>query len=228
MMNMSMERAKYSWFRSGMATQMRQRWPIVFLALLICLSYASSAQADTILVPADYSTIQSAINAAGNADVIIVSASTYTENINFGGKNIVLTSTDPTDPAVVAATIIDGGRNGTVVYFNGSEPSTCVLAGFTITNGLSEFGGGITSFGTDATIRYNRIIENESTGQGGGIYWCDKLIEKNVIAYNIAALSGGGLYRCHGTIQNNVIAYNRVTASTQPFGTGVGSIPAMG
>ena len=85
---------------------------------------------------ADYTTIQAAINAAvSGADTVIVAEGTYIENISFGGKNIVLMSIDPNDPAVVAATIIDGGNVNSVVTFGGTETSDCVLAGFTIRNG---------------------------------------------------------------------------------------------
>jgi hypothetical protein len=59
--------------------------------------------AATINVPTDYSTIQGAINTTVEGDMVIVSLGTYAENINFNGKDIILTSTDPEDPNVVEA-----------------------------------------------------------------------------------------------------------------------------
>ena len=44
----------------------------------------------TIYVPHDYPTIQQAIDAASDGCTILVSAGTYTENINFHGKAIRL------------------------------------------------------------------------------------------------------------------------------------------
>ena len=41
-------------------------------------------------VPGQYLTILAAINASSNGDTILVEPGTYTENINFRGKNIVL------------------------------------------------------------------------------------------------------------------------------------------
>ena len=69
-------------------------------------------------------TIQAAIDSATHGDEIIVSATTFAEQINFGGKDIVLRSTDPTDPEVVANTIICATRYGIIgrpVIFSGSE-----------------------------------------------------------------------------------------------------------
>ena len=67
-----------------------------------------------------YCSIQTAINAAVNGDEVIVAEGVYFENINFNGKAITLRSTDPLNPAVVAATIINGGGSGA------SSPATAV------------------------------------------------------------------------------------------------------
>jgi hypothetical protein len=122
----------------------------LFCVLLLPLLCTPSS-ARTIRVPADYPTIQGAINASLSGDEIIVSPGTYRENINFGGRNIVLRSTAPLSTSVVATTIINGASRGSVVTFSGSELSTCVLSGFTVTNGSSRFGGGVYGNGTHAT-----------------------------------------------------------------------------
>ena len=73
------------------------------------LAVPSTGLAADINVPDDQPTIQAAIGVASNGDVVIVAQGEYFENINFLGKAITVRSTDPTDPAVVAATIINGG-----------------------------------------------------------------------------------------------------------------------
>ena len=175
-------------------------------------------------------TIQSAIDATYNNDEIIVSVGTYYENINFGGKNIILRSTDPTNQSVVRRTIIDGGMNGSVVTFSGEESPDCVLSGLTITNGSGfgeTYGGGIfggysntTGAGTLATIQYNIISANRVVAHcfpcstfGGGLCNCDGTIQYNIISGNLALGGegngvGGGLYSCDGVIQNNIITGN--------------------
>ena len=69
----------------------------------------------TLLVPDEYSTIQSAIDVASDGDEVQVSAGTYYENINFNGKNIVVQG------AHQETTIIDGGQMGSVVVFENGE-----------------------------------------------------------------------------------------------------------
>jgi hypothetical protein len=162
--------------------------------------------------------IQRAIDAASDGDTIVVEKGIYFENINFRGKNIILTSANPDDPSVVAATIIDGNNLESVVTFAGTENKTCVFSGFTIQNGYhdNEYtrGGGGISGGTEinhtyATIR-NNIITHNFAWDGGGLSCCDGLIEKNIITANTARWwqGGGGLYQCNGFIRNNIISFN--------------------
>jgi len=182
--------------------------------------FTTEETGEVITVPGDYPTIQAAIDAAIYGDEIIVSPDIYVENINFKGKNIVLHSTNPTDPCIVASTIIDGNQAGSVVTFIGTEPPSCILSGFTITNGNASAGGaingggGIHEDGTLAMIQNNIVIENVAS-YGGGIYACDGIIENNIISGNSTkgtfSSLGAGLYACDGTIQNNIITQNCAT-----------------
>ncbi len=168
--------------------------------------------------PGDFNNIQAAIDDANDGDTIIVQPGIYVEDINFSGKNIVLTSINPDYWNVVAATIIDGNNLDSVVTFAGTENATCVLSGFTIQNGyqdsdLIKGGGGICGGSetnhTHATIRDN-IITRNFAWDGGGLSRCGGLIEKNIITNNYARWwqGGGGLYQCNGFIRNNIITDN--------------------
>ncbi len=164
-----------------------------------------------------FKTIQEGINAALDGDTVVIAEGIYVENIEFKGKNIVLTSTDPLDTDVVAHTIIDGNQTGSVVVFVGTEDETCVLEGFTVRNGVAAYdqglyGGGICGGMQDfenltrATIQNNVITHNDAY-RGGGIGLCNGTIRNNTISQNSAG-RGGGLRLCHGIIENNVITGN--------------------
>jgi hypothetical protein len=172
--------------------------------------------------------IQKGIDSASEGDTVVVAKGTCYENIQFKGENIVLTSTDPDDPWVVALTIIDGSSAGPVVMFSGSEDETAVLCGFTIRNG--SVWGGIIGGRSRATIRNNLItgnvgadgggvsycngtihdnyISGNSAEYGGGIGVCHGIIRSNTISGNTTIHGGGGLYLCNGTVQDNVISDN--------------------
>ncbi len=163
---------------------------LVAIMLIIMLVVFSGCDEDTgsgaieegaITVPGDYSSIQGAIDAADDGDVIVVSTGTYNENINFEGKNITLRSTDPEDRDVREQTVIDGGRTGSVVTFENGESEEALISGFTIT------GGG----GKRATLEFTVDDETreEEAYYGGGMIIMNEsspTVENNTFVKNVA------------------------------------------
>jgi len=170
----------------------------------------------------DFLSIKVAVNvAATDGDTIIVHPGTYYENVDFWGPKVSLRSLDPDDPSIVEGTVIDGGWNDSVVTFNGNEDESCVLSGFTITNGRGHSGGGIC--GTKSVFNFRAFprtkatvtncgIVNNAANDGGGIAHCDGRIANCVIAGNSADLScggrGGGIYDCRAAITSCEIIDN--------------------
>jgi hypothetical protein len=153
-----------------------------------------------IWVTYEYPTIQAAINAAKPNDTVIVEIGTYSENINFGGKNITLTSTNPDDPNVVALTVIDGDGIGSIVTFEGTETTECVLTGFTIKGCTSSYGDGIQGNNCVAMISNCIITGND----GMGLRRCNGSISNCIIKGN----GHRALYECDGPISNCIIEDN--------------------
>ncbi|MCP4711722.1 MAG: hypothetical protein GY869_24145, partial [Planctomycetes bacterium] len=188
----------------------------IFLVVILCALWVmvSPVWGDDLPVPSGaYPTIQSAINSATAGDRIIVQPGIYLENLTFYGIDIVLTSTDPGDPEVVAGTVIQGTGAGSVVTFGGSETSAFILSGFTITGGnIDTYGGGIYGNGTLATVERCVVRNNYSEIVGGGIHNCLGIIRQCIIKDNITGLNGGGLAGCHGMVVNCLIVDNQAGA----------------
>ncbi|MEW5804371.1 MAG: HYR domain-containing protein [bacterium] len=137
--------------------------------------------------------IQTVIDVAHNGDVITVHPGIYRENIHFMGKAITLKSTDPNDPNVVAATVLDGNQAARVVTFDDGAGSSPVLTGFTVRNGKADYGGGISCSSLSPFITHC-IIAGNSAVRGGGII-CDLSLPtiSHCIIYNNSAVEGGGI-----------------------------------
>ena len=144
-----------------------------------------------------YASIQWGIEMSLESDTVIVLPGAYVENINFIGKNIVVGSLFLTtqDTTYISQTIIDGDNIGTVVTFNGGEDTTSVLSGFTITNGLGTYGGGINCQNSSPTLSNLIITNNIADGYGGGIncYNSTPILRDLVVDSNTANNSGGGI-----------------------------------
>ena len=153
----------------------------------------------TLRVPQDYQTIQAAVNAAQNGDVVLVSPGTYTENITISGKTITLASDFYTtnDPSYIDQTILDGG--GTTVITISSAGTETKIVGFTIRNGID----GIKT-SSKIQILNNRVTGNrdglDATSAGG-------VIKGNIFENN----SDDGIdfdNASEGTIEDNIIRSN--------------------
>jgi predicted outer membrane repeat protein len=148
-------------------------------------------------VPADYPTIQAAIDIASDDDVIVVHPGIYHERIDFLGKAITVRSTDPTNESVVAATIIDGGQGGSVVKFVSGEQMTSVLSGLTIRNGEALHGGGVRVQNNSRPIIERCIFtNNHALAHGGAIanFNNNGIIRHCTFINNTASTSGGAMY----------------------------------
>ncbi|MBN2271626.1 MAG: right-handed parallel beta-helix repeat-containing protein [Sedimentisphaerales bacterium] len=195
------------------------------IVILAVLAGIAASQARIITVdddgPADFSTIQSAIDDANDGDTVEIQPGTYTgagnRDIDFKGKAITVRSTDPDDSEVVGATVVNCQSQGRGFYFHSDEDPNSVLAGLTITNGRA-WGGGIRIKASSPLIANCAITNNYAPtsgnlyGDGGGIL-CElgsPIIKNCIITDNSATGIGGGLflYEDNPVIQNCTIVGN--------------------
>ncbi len=210
------------------------------IALLLLLCFVSTAGARIITVdddaPADFNNIQAAIDDANNGDTVEIQPGRYTgpgnRDIDFKGKAITVRSTDPNDPNIVAATIIDCEGKQSVPHrgfkFVSNEDLYSVLAGLTITHGyalLEEYegtfdpirstaGGAVFCNNSSPTITRCNIIGN-----------CAASFKvSNGSLVTVYAGVGGGIFNCGGnpTITDCNIAGNTAQASWSSAGHGGG------
>jgi len=215
-------------------------------AMLLFALYASSAglRASQIHVPADFSTIQGAVDAAGAFDTVVVAPGTYTENVIIQGKATRLASHFLLDGNLehLRETIIDGSNpvhadSASVIRL--INAGDALVLGFTLTGGagtlfrdvsdglLYREGGAILTEGGTPRIYDNLIIANSAADRtgaksaGGGGIRCgygSADIRHNVIAYNTGRYGGGiVLFHNDGVLKNNIFYRN---AGGEDFGGG--------
>jgi len=197
----------------------------VLIGILTVLAVVAVCRGRTITVdddgPADFSTIQAGIDDSDDGDTVLVADGVYTgdgnRDIDFLGKAITVKSENGPETCVIDC-------NGTLYeqhrgfYFHTGEDTNSVLSGFTITNGASEKGGGISCDYASPTIEGNIISgntafpPNDVPGSGGGIRcsYSSAVLRNNVIANNYVVGGGGGIYAAASSL---ILANNLITGN---------------
>ena len=180
----------------------------------------------------DYDTIQGAVDAANDGDIIKVAAGTYagvsvrsgTAQVVYISKTITIqggyTLTDGTAAyPITQPTTLDAQGGGRVIYITGDISPT--LSGLRITGGNADAGGGVYVLTATVTLSNNTIFSNTAaTGGGLYLYSSHPILTGNIISANIANLyDGGGLY-----MENSIadINGNTILANVANFGHGGG------
>ncbi|MHC4676148.1 MAG: S8 family serine peptidase, partial [Planctomycetota bacterium] len=167
-----------------------------------------------------FDAIQEAIDFTIPGETVIVLPGTYTGNgnrdIDFWGKAMILRSTDPNDPGIVAATLIDCNDTEAEPHrgfcFRSGEDANSVLDGLTITNGYVGQGGGIYCVDSSPTVTNCTFTNNTATDNGGGMYSYNSgpTLTNCTFIGNSAVYEGGAMSNCSSgpTITNCAFSGN--------------------
>jgi hypothetical protein len=160
-------------------------------------------------VPAQYSSIQSAINAAANGDHVVVAPGVYAEAINMSGKAITLRSSGGAEVTTIDASNVNFSYNeGSVIKVADEQYVESTIDGFTVTGGRGtkrggvRHGGGLYARYSYPTVR-NCIFKDNRAGAGGGMAVVGEanvencFFESNVADYG-SGFGGAGLYLAMG------------------------------
>ena len=128
------------------------------LCIAVPCLLALPSHADILNVPADYATIQEAIDAAVDGDEVVIAPGRHILNelsapdgaLVIPDKTITLRSQDPTNPGVAAATILDGGTYGPIALVEHGGLGLLVVDGLSFANGKGTSDG---SFNIGGALR---------------------------------------------------------------------------
>jgi hypothetical protein len=200
------------------------------------------------VVPDDAPTVQAAIDAASDGDVIAIRPGIYLERVDLGGRDLTLVGLgdDPAD------TVLDAQGGGSVVTAANFEDFT--LAQLTLRNGDAPSGGGLyaangvgvlqdlivedchaADFGgalslSTGTFTAERVVLRRSSARyGGGFssYNSDLSLLQCTVAENVAvgvgAAGGGGWFQNTLNSVNHFLDVDNATfqSNTAPLGSGI-------
>ena len=195
-------------------------------AVVATLVLVGTSFAATINVPGDYATIQGAIDASSNGDVIAIAAGTYYEaNLDTDNKAITIGSASGNLDVT-----IDAQQSGSVFVINSGEGSGTKIKDLVITGGNATQGGGLYCRISNPTISDCTLSGNTATMLGGGIYCLSSnpTISGCTIEGNTAN-EGGGIFcwDSNPTISNCTITGNTAAARGGGISCLINSSPAI-
>ncbi len=189
---------------------------MLFLLLVSTLTLAFNiqpvkAEPVTIIVPDDYPTIQTAVNAAVLDDTIIVRAGTYVENVEVNKDHLTIKSESGAEATTIQA--LDSDRDVVEVV---SDYVTIV--GFTIKGAIGGMGHSPVGIHLNSTSHSN-ISQNVITENFNGIHiWSLGAPLYNVVSHNMILNNKNAGFSIHYSDGN---VFERNVVSGNSFGIGL-------
>ncbi len=163
-------------------------------------------------VPADYATIQEAIDAAGDGDAIMVGSGNYSETIDFHGKYVKVIGRGAENTSLTPAS-----PKNAAVYFQNDEGPFTEISGFTI-HGGTGYNLILVDNGAEPTIRNNTFtgfcsakFNNVVIRVMSNAMIADNLFHENAGISCIGISDGGTASIVNNTFDRNNRGFHSVT-----------------
>jgi hypothetical protein len=156
------------------------------------LAGATAGSLERVLSPgcagSPYTSVQAALDAAVDGDVVEVCPGTWYERLVIDGKALTLRSLAGAD-----LTTVDAQTWGRALQIRGGADVT--VEGLTFANGRGGDGGNVTCDDSALRLR-DSVSRNGEAGSGGGLSAvnCVGLVERTTFHDNLATWSGGGAF----------------------------------
>ncbi len=179
--------------------------------------------------PADFDTIQAALEFASDGDEVVVMPGMYTGDggtvINFPGRVVTLRSIEGPESTMIDG---EGVRRGISSSFGGTG---IVVDGFTVRHCWTGGGGGglLCGTGVDITFRHMIVEDNHAAADGGGanVGGAGTVIFENCrFRSNSAGAQGGGMQTHDSTVVIQGCRFDANAAAGQGGGIHNGHVAA--
>ena len=160
-----------------------------------------------------YTSVQTALNASSDGDVVVVGAGTYHEHfINPGGHAVTVIG-QPADDFLSFTSVLSRLGGGPVMVFENNETSATIFRDVVIEGGNAVNGGGITLDGANPTFQHCLITHNHAAANGGGMYnrgGGRPTLNNCLFENNVAGGIGGGIYNdgASPVMNHTVVSHN--------------------
>jgi hypothetical protein len=175
----------------------------------------------------DFPTIQAAVDAAVNGDVIELGSGVFTgdgnRDVDYLGKAITIRSQGGPGACVIDCQGSAGEPHRGFYFFLLEGPDS-VLGGVTITHGRSWGGAAVYCYGIHCSPTITRcvFVDNHSSGEGGALF-ADLAFPQvtDCVFTNNSALYGGGASICNGASAAAFLTRCTFVGNQASFGGGL-------
>ncbi len=141
------------------------------LAMMVVIAN-SCCHAGILNVPGQFPTIQSAVDASVDGDVIVLANGVYSGDgnwdVHFGGRSITVKSQSGPGNCTIDLEDLQTGLPRRAFHLQENEPATAAIRGLTIVNGRAQFGGAIYCENNASPVISNCVFMRNRADEDGG------------------------------------------------------------